>query len=164
MYFGVISDTHGNTMLTQKAMIIFREFEVVRILHCGDIGSADVVRQFRGIPTDFVLGNCDGNGWDLSRVIKYEGHVCHGEFGHVTLEGKEIALMHGHDQLRFDRETQSGQWDMLCYGHTHDAALWMGCDRTIVTNPGALERVRTPSVAVVKLPELDVTRINIPAF
>ena len=161
MYFGVISDTHGNDLLTHKAMILFREFEVVRILHCGDIGSASVVREFHGVPTDFVLGNCDGYGLDLSRVIQYEGHICHGTFGHVTIEDKKIALMHGHEQHRFERETRSGQWDMLCYGHTHEAALWMGCERTIVVNPGALDRVKTPTVAVVKLPELEVTRISL---
>lgn len=164
MYFGVISDTHGNYLLAQKAMLIFREFEVVRILHCGDIGSEGVVRQFRGVPTDFVLGNCDGNGNGLCKIIEAAGQTCHGEFGHVTLEGKEIAFMHGHDLLRFDRETKSGRWDMLCYGHTHEAALWMGCERTIVMNPGALQRVKTLTVAVVKLPELDVTRVNIPKF
>lgn len=162
MYFGVISDTHGNALLAQKAMILFREFEVVRILHCGDIGSSSVVRQFRGVPTDFVLGNCDGP--DLCEVIETEGHVCHGRFGHVTLEGKEIAFMHGDDLLRLDRESKSGRWDMLCYGHTHKAALEMGCERTIVMNPGAFQRVVTPSVAVVRLADLDVTRIHVPKF
>ena len=164
MYIGVISDTHGNVQLVQKAMILFREFEVVRILHCGDIGSEGVVRQFRGVPTEFVLGNCDGAGVKLREVIEAEGQICHGVFGRLTLEGKDIAFMHGHDTLRFEREAKSGRWDMLCYGHTHEAALWMGCEHTIVMNPGALERAKTPSVAVVKLPELDVTRINIAKF
>jgi hypothetical protein len=158
---GVISDTHGNLLRTRQAMRIFREFGVERIIHCGDVGAAAVLSQFAGIPVDFVLGNCDGSEADDRGVLAPDRVTCHGLFGHMELEGQKIAFMHSHDQLRFDREVSSGQWDMLCYGHTHKAALWMGCDRTIVLNPGALHRVATPSVAIVQLPERDVTHVHL---
>jgi len=158
MYLGVLSDTHGNILRTNQAMLIFREFGVERIIHCGDVGAAAVLSQFAGTPVDFVLGNCDPVAADLRAA---DCVTCHGLFGHIEIEGQKIAFMHSHDQLRFDREVSSGQWDMLCYGHTHKSALWMGCDRTIVLNPGALFRVATPSVAVVKLPEREVTHVNL---
>ena len=161
MYLGVISDTHGNILRTNQAMLIFREFGVERIIHCGDVGTAAVLSQFAGTPVDFVLGNCDWSEADYREVLEPDRVTCHGQFGHIELEGQKIAFMHSHDQLRFDCEPSSGQWDMLCYGHTHKSALWMGCDRTIVLNPGALQRVATPSVAVVKLPEREVTHINL---
>ena len=161
MYIGVISDTHGNILRARQAMLIFREFGVERIIHCGDIGSATVLSQFAETPVDFVLGNCDGSEADYREVLEPDRVVCHGAFGCVTIAELEIAFMHGHDQLRFDRETTSGQWNLLCYGHTHQSALWMGCDRTVVLNPGALHRVATPSVAVVKLPEREVTHVNL---
>jgi putative phosphoesterase len=142
-------------------MLVFREFGVERIIHCGDVGTVEVLSQFVGTPVDFVLGNCDGSEADFRNALELGRVTCHGLFGHITIAEKKIAFMHGHDQRRFDRETSSGQWDMLCYGHTHKSALWMGCDQTIVLNPGALHRVATPSVAVVKLPERDVTHINI---
>jgi putative phosphoesterase len=161
MYLGVISDTHGNIPATHRAMPVFREFGVGRIIHCGDVGSTAVLSLFSGTPVDFVFGNCDWNEVDYREVMENGSVTCHGLFGHIELCGQKIAFMHSHDQLRFDRETSSGQWDMLCYGHTHEPSLWMGCDRTIVLNPGALHRVATPSVAVVKLPEREVAHVNL---
>ena len=161
MDLGVISDTHGKILQANQAMLIFREFGVERIIHCGDVGAAAVLSQFSGTPVDFVLGNCDWCEADYREVLEPDRVTCHGLFGHIELERQKIAFMHSHDQLRFDREVSSGQWDMLCYGHTHSPALWMGCDRTIVLNPGALHRVATPSVAIVKLPEREVTHINL---
>ncbi len=161
MYLGVISDTHGNILLAHQAMLVFREFGVERIIHCGDVGSAAVLSQFSGTPLDFVLGNCDGGGAALRETFEPGQVACHGEFGHITFADTKIAFLHGHDQIRFDREASSGKWDMLCYGHTHKSALWMGCDRTIVLNPGAMHRVATPSVAIVKFPEREVTHVNL---
>ena len=161
MYLGVISDTHSNILLAHQAMLVFREFEVERIIHCGDVGTVAVLSQFAGTPVDFVLGNCDWGEADYRTVLEPGRVTCHGQFGHVTLADIKIAFMHGHDQRRFDRETSSGQWDILCYGHTHESSLWMGCDQTIVLNPGALHRVATPTVAIVKLPERDVTLMKL---
>jgi putative phosphoesterase len=160
MYLGGMSDTHGNIFRVQQAMQMFREFEVSRIIHCGDIGSSGVVPLFRGIATEFVFGNCDGNNETIRREIVREQQACHDFFGHIAVEGKLIAFLHGHDQLLFDRELASQRWDMICYGHTHQASLWMS-GNTIVMNPGAIERVVTPSVSVVRLPELDVTQLHI---
>ena len=161
MYLGVISDTHGNILRTHQAMLIFRESGVGRIIHCGDIGPAEILSLFAGTPLDFVLGNCDWSEADYSDILIPGLVTCHGLFGQIELEGQKIAFMHSHDQLRFDREATSGRWDMLCYGHTHISSLWMGCGRTIVLNPGALRRVTTPSVAVVKLPEREVTHVHL---
>ncbi|MCL2349199.1 MAG: YfcE family phosphodiesterase [Planctomycetaceae bacterium] len=160
MYLGVISDTHGNIFRVQQAMQTFREFEVSRIIHCGDIGSSEVVPLFRGIATEFVFGNCDGNSNVIREAILREHQTCHDFFGHIAVEGKLIAFLHGHDQSLFDRELASQRWDMICYGHTHQASLRMS-GNTIVMNPGAIARAVTPSVAVVRLPELDVTQIHI---
>jgi hypothetical protein len=44
---GVISDTHGQLEPTQHAVRILQSLEVEVVLHCGDIGTADVVRQFQ---------------------------------------------------------------------------------------------------------------------
>ena len=161
MNIGVISDTHGNICLTHQAMLVFREFGVVQIIHCGDIGTSAVLSEFEGTPIDFVLGNCDGSEADFRDDLEPGRITCHGLFGHITIAGLKIAFMHGHDQIRFNCETSSGQWDMLCYGHTHKSALWMGCDQTVVLNPGAFHRVATPSVAVVKLPDREVTHVKL---
>ncbi len=59
MRVGIVSDTHGHVELTRPAVRMFESLEVDRVLHCGDIGSTEVVELFAAWPTDFVFGNCD---------------------------------------------------------------------------------------------------------
>lgn len=158
MYLGIISDTHGDVRRTFDAILAFKEWNVSRIIHCGDIGTTEVVRLFREIPTDFVLGNCDGSGEVLREAILQTGQTCHGVFGSMTLADKKIAFLHGHQQQRFDREIESGHWDLICYGHTHHAEFSL-VGKTYCVNPGALYRVATPSVAVIRLPEMELTKV-----
>ena len=59
MLLGVVSDTHGQTDYTLDAVRMLESLEVDAVLHCGDVGSAEVVRLFKPWPTHFVLGNVD---------------------------------------------------------------------------------------------------------
>lgn len=63
MRIGVLSDTHGQLAFTRQAVAMLESCEVEQVIHCGDIGSVDVVRLLAPWPTHFVFGNCDGN-WD----------------------------------------------------------------------------------------------------
>jgi putative phosphoesterase len=156
MRIGVVSDTHGHVELTRPAVRMLESLAVERVLHCGDIGSAAVVELFAGWPTDFVFGNCDLEPAKLAKAIAAAGQTCHGEFGELTLAGKRIALLHSHDGKRFRRTLDSGEWDLVCYGHTHVATI----DRygpTLALNPGALYRANPHSIAVVDLPKLEAT-------
>ncbi|HMO64224.1 MAG TPA: YfcE family phosphodiesterase [Verrucomicrobiota bacterium] len=157
MRIGVVSDTHSNVSTAQDAVRMLESLDVERVLHCGDIGSAAVVALFARWPSEFVFGNCDTTNRDeLTAAIEALGHVCHGEFGALELAGRRIALLHSHDGRRFQNALASGEWDLVCYGHTHVAAV----DRhgeTLALNPGALHRARQYSVAVVELPELAAT-------
>ncbi|MEM1305606.1 MAG: metallophosphoesterase family protein, partial [Planctomycetota bacterium] len=85
MKIGVVSDTHGHVELTRPAVRMLREFGVELVLHCGDIGSGDVVRQFAGLPTHFVFGNCDYDRAQLRDAIEAEGQTCHEEFGEIEV-------------------------------------------------------------------------------
>jgi len=53
----------------------------------------------------------------------------------------------------FDREPR-----LVCHGHTHIATKY-SAGPTLVLNPGAIQRTRCPSVAVVDVPALDVTEV-----
>ena len=123
MRLGVVSDSHGHVELTRPAMRMLESLEVDRVLHCGDIGSAEVVELFAAWPTDFVFGNCDGNRAELAAAIAAAGQTCHGEFGELEIEGRRIALLHSHDGARFREALHSGAWDLVCYGHTHVASI-----------------------------------------
>lgn len=155
MKLGVISDTHGNVERVKQAMQLFREEGVGHLIHCGDIGTSEVVEQMSGIPADYVFGNCDSSLNSLRKAIQKNGQTCQDRFGALTLAGKQICFLHGDDFQLLDDALRSGKWDLICSGHTHVADL--SCvGTTLLLNPGAIQRTPTPSVAIVDLPELNV--------
>jgi hypothetical protein len=158
MRLGVVSDTHGNLESTRAAVQMLASLEVDTVLHCGDVGSATVVRLFDRWPTHFVLGNVDREVPELEREIAAAGQHCHGRFGSLELAGVRIAWLHSDDERAFARAVESGDWDLVCYGHTHRAEHHRQ-GPTLVLNPGALHRARPHSLAVVDLPGLEVTTV-----
>jgi len=160
MKIGVLSDTHGDVMLTLAALETFREQGVAHILHCGDIGTPEIVRLFSGIPTAFVFGNCDPRTETLRKTILSVQQTCCDWFGELELGGKRIFFLHGHQWDRFENEILCGQWDLICFGHTHHAELRM-VENTLILNPGAIYRTPSPSVAIVDLESMNVTTISL---
>jgi hypothetical protein len=160
MRVGIISDTHGQVEQTRTAVRMFESLGVQRVLHCGDIGSAEVVEQFALWPTDFVFGNTDTDHKTLRAAIERAGQTCHGEFGDLTIEGVRIALVHSHEPRRFAASVGSGRYQVVCYGHTHTASIEHRGD-TLVINPGAVYRATPHSVAVLELPALEATIVEV---
>jgi len=160
MKIGVISDTHGQTDFLLPAVEILVAQQVEEVLHCGDIGSPQIVRLLAPWPTHYVLGNCDYDRdtpkWEAA--MQGLGHMLHGRFADLTLAGRRIALLHGDDAQRLLESIEGGQFDLVCSGHTHVAA----CQRrgkTVVLNPGALYRANPHSIAVVNLADMSVLPI-----
>ena len=160
MRIGIASDTHGHVDLTRQAIRMLESLEVERVLHCGDIGSTEVVELFAPWPTDFVFGNCDFNRQALATAIQTAGQTCHHEFGELDIAGKKIALLHSDDRRKFADVTSSGEWDLVCYGHTHVAKTEQ-VGPTLVVNPGAIYRANPHSVAVVELDPLAATIVTL---
>lgn len=159
MRIAVVSDTHGHQANTRAAVHVLASLEVETVLHCGDIGSVEVVELFAPWPTHFVFGNGDRSIEDeLRRAIEAAGLVCHGQFAALELGGRKIAMLHSHDPLRFRETIASGKWDLVCYGHTHAAERYFA-GATLVLNPGALFRASPHTLAIVELPALEVTSI-----
>ncbi len=124
---GVIADTHG---LFDSALI--EHFAgVTAILHAGDIGDSDVLRQLERIaPVVAVSGNVDEfeeSGFPRSRVIRRAGmtigirHILF-ERGKLTPEAKEW----------LDKE----QPNICVFGHSHRPTIER-YGGTILLNPGS---------------------------
>lgn len=162
MFIGIISDTHGENDLTQKAIQFCKDWKVQRIIHCGDIGSPSTVDFFQDIPTDFVFGNCDGSMTrTLTKKIDEINGKLHNWFGEIEVEGKKIAFLHGHEELRLKQEIASQKWDLICFGHLHQHSL-SEFGKTLVLNPGALQqRSERPGFCIIELPEMSISRISI---
>jgi putative phosphoesterase len=160
MRLGIISDTHGQVDLTRQAVRMFESLDVDAVLHCGDIGTPEIVDLFAAWPSHFVFGNCDEDQAALRAAIEAAGQTCHGEFGTLELAGVPVALLHSHDRRRFRACCDSGDYRLVCYGHTHVAAI----DRrgeTLIVNPGAIYRATPHSVAIVELPALSATIVEL---
>jgi putative phosphoesterase len=160
MLIGVVSDTHGQLVLGRAAVRMLENLKVERVLHCGDIGSAEIVYLFAAWPTHFVYGNVDYDRAKLRAAIKQAGQTCHDGFGVVEYEGRKIALLHGDDTRKLDETILCGQYDLVCHGHTHVAAK-RNVGKTLVLNPGAVFRANPHSIAVVELPAVEATIVPI---
>jgi uncharacterized protein len=156
MKIGIISDTHGERVLTRQALDALDRYGVGLTIHCGDIGF-EIVPLFAGRQTHFVAGNTDNTDL-LRKSIDAAKHTFHDELGTLEIDGCRIAFLHGHDMALLNKTIHSGHWDLVCHGHTHTFSSSRE-GSTLVLNPGALARTDFPSVAVVELPSMEVTEI-----
>ncbi len=157
---GIVSDTHGRVESTRAAANLLESLDIFQVIHCGDIGTADVVTTLSRWPTHYVFGNCDAELAMLRSAIEELGGTCHERFGTLESMGRSIAFLHGDDSRRLRETVDAGTYDLVCHGHTHVAAQET-CDGTLVLNPGALHRANPLSIAVVELPSLKVTTIDV---
>ena len=157
MRIGVVSDTHGEIHTTRQAVRILESLRVDLVIHCGDIGTPEIVPLFSRWPCHFVFGNMDESG-PLREAIGSAGQLCYERFGYLKLAGRSVAFLHGDDSMLLDETIRSGRWDLVCHGHTHVPRNCL-LGPTLVVNPGAIQRTNSPSVAVIDLPSLEVTEV-----
>jgi uncharacterized protein len=156
MKIGVLSDTHGEMGAAGQAIRILHEQYVDLVIHCGDVG-AEVVPLLKGLPTHFVHGNMD-DPEQLREAVTEPEHMLHQQLGTLEIEGRRLAFLHGHDVTLLRHTIHSGNYDLVCHGHTHNfSSNFEG--QTLVLNPGALGRTSRPSLATVDLSSLEVTEI-----
>ena len=107
-FLGVISDTHG--LLRPEALAALRG--CARILHAGDVGSAEVLEGLRAIaPVTVVRGNVDRGGW--AREIP-QSEV-------IEIESVSIYMLHILDEL--DLKPEAAGFGAVVYGHSHKPSL-----------------------------------------
>lgn len=140
---GLLSDTHGDVARTRLGLDRLLERGVVLIVHCGDLGSEEVVDQLAGLPVHLVLGNVDPRS--LERYAELLGIVAADRSLRLDIAGRRIGITHGHleDEVR---RLVADRPDYLIHGHTHRMR-----DETVdgirFLNPGAVTPSPIPSVA-----------------
>jgi uncharacterized protein len=149
MRIAVLSDTHSRYATVEAALKLIEERGVERIIHCGDIEDAETVWLFPG-NTDFVFGNCDSERAGLRQAIHGIGGTLHEPFGSLELDGTRIAFIHSDDRRLFHQLENSGKYDYLFYGHSHQAEEHR-TGPTRVVNPGALHRAKPKTFIVLDL-------------
>jgi putative phosphoesterase len=147
MKIAILSDTHSQLARISKALELARARDVGLIVHCGDIEDGTAVRLFEGRDVHFVFGNCDWDKAELREAMADAGATLHESFGHLEIDGKKVAFVHGHEPGLFRDLEHSGAYDYLFHGHTH-VARDVRSGPTRIINPGALHRARVKTFVV----------------
>lgn len=150
---GVLGDTHDRVALVEAAAGLFQDRGVEKVVHVGDVVTPKAVRPLEGLDLVVVEGNGD-------RVPELEARAAEAGWTFArswtgTVAGASMAAIHGHRPRETEALLEDGP-DWLFRGHSHrprDAVR----GATRVVNPGALWRVRVPSVALVDVPGGEVT-------
>ncbi len=130
---GVISDTHG--MLRTAAAHALADVSL--IVHAGDIGDPNVLRQLSNIaPVHAVRGNCDWGPWADELPRK------------AAVEVGAAWLYVLHDICRLDLEPRVAGMAAVITGHTHRSSeRWS--DGVLYFNPGSAGARRSSAPATV---------------
>lgn len=135
---GVISDTHG--LLRPEAVAALRG--VNRIIHAGDIGKPEILKELSGIaPVTAVRGNNDKGGWaDGLRDREL-----------VEIEGVRIYVLH--DVKELEIASQPAGVRVVIAGHSHKP-LVEHRNGVLHVNPGSAgpRRFKLPvTIALLKI-------------
>jgi uncharacterized protein len=145
LILAVLSDSHNNRQAIREALAIARKRGAETIIHCGDLGSPDLLSLFHGWTLHLAIGNTDHERISLEYAVRAlgNGSTCGGEI-RLEEDGLRIAAIHGDRAGELTDLVASGKFDFLFHGHTHrrrDSRI----GKTRVVNPGALGSVATES-------------------
>ena len=138
MLIGLISDTHDNLPLVEKAIKRLNDENVTLVLHAGDYTSPFTVPKFRTLNCRLigVFGNNDGDHELLrKRFIETENCEVRGSFAQVDVKGFKIALVHGDEPELQNALVDCGGFDAVVSGHTH-VSVNKAKGKTLVVCPG----------------------------
>lgn len=150
MQIAILSDTHNRRDMVALALAELQRRDVRTVIHCGDIEGPEIVELFAGLDAHFVFGNCDTEKTLLSDAMARTGAILHEKYGHLALDGKNLAFLHGHESTLMEEVLSSEYYDYLFHGHTH-VARDEKVGRTRVINPGALQRARMKTFVILDL-------------
>ena len=120
-FIGVVSDTHG--LVRPEAAAALRGAST--ILHAGDIGSVDVVRQLEAIaPVIAIRGNIDTGAW--ARVFPATNLV--------QIENIYFYIIH--DVKELDIDPKAAGVNIIISGHSHRPKIECR-DGITFLNPGS---------------------------
>jgi uncharacterized protein len=150
---GVISDSHDNLPLVEKAVQILNEQNVDLVLHAGDYVAGFVIPKFKQLNCQLigVFGNNDGDHELLKkRFSETTNCTIHDRFAQLNIDGYRIALLHGHETELLTALINSGYFDAVINGHSHNKNIEQK-GKTLSVNPGELCGYLTgkPTLAII---------------
>jgi len=121
MRIGIISDTHSRYDTVDKVVALLREHGVDLVIHCGDIEDGEVVERLRGFATHFVSATATPTATTCAGPFR-STLTLHEPSGNWSWKAARSPFCHGDDKQLMRDVENSGHFDFLFYGHTHQAA------------------------------------------
>lgn len=143
----ILSDSHDDLERLAEAVADLRRRGIDRLIHCGDICSAEVVEALTSFDAHWVTGNCDWANGDLVRAMDAAGHTFHGLSGELSVHGLRLGFTHGDRPSLLTDMIASGSFHTVFHGHTHQRRV-ASVNGTRVVCPGALAHASPPGFAV----------------
>jgi putative phosphoesterase len=138
MLIGVISDTHDNLPLVERAVKRLNDEKVNLVLHAGDYVAPFVIPKFKALNAKLigVFGNNDGDHELLKKRFS-ETINCEirGRFAEIDADGFKIALLHGDETELLEALVSCECFDAVVHGHVHSLGVRKK-GKTLVVNPG----------------------------
>ncbi|MDD5638460.1 MAG: metallophosphoesterase [Candidatus Pacebacteria bacterium] len=121
MKIAIVSDTHGNFNNFKRVIDFLNKENIKIILHCGDIGSYDFLKEslsnFKG-KFFGVLGNMDSDfKFDIEKYQNPPFVLVKEDIYEIEIDKKKIAFTHFPEVAKNLAQTQ--KYDLVFYGHTH---------------------------------------------
>ena len=138
MLIGLISDTHDNLPLVEKAIMQLNDEKVDLVLHAGDYTSPFTIPKFKALQCRLigVFGNNDGDHELLKkRFNETQNCEVRGIFAEIDVSSFKIALLHGDEMELQNALVNCGGFDAVVSGHTH-ISVNKTKGRTMVICPG----------------------------
>lgn len=137
MIVGIIADTHDRLPLLEKAIKRLNEERVELVLHAGDYISAFAVQRLKSLKAHLIgiFGNNDGDRELLKRQFAELDAEIRGRFAEITVDGLKIAMLHGEEEELVRSLVNTGSYDVVIHGHTHEAKTYRK-GKTLIINPG----------------------------
>lgn len=148
MKIGILSDSHGDSAETARAVALLDAGGAEKFVHCGDLCGINVLDELAGRDAVFVWGNCDDPDYTMRRYVAAIGLPWPRVPARFEAGGRQFAVFHGHEP-EFAAALRGGGFDYILHGHTHQFA-YRRDGGTRIINPGALHRARIHTVGLLE--------------
>jgi len=129
-----MADSHDHLKAIRKAVELFNKVGVELVIHAGDLIAPFTAQEFMNLQSSLeaVFGNNDGERQGLG--IAYQNLCILEDLKEIKVSGRNIVVIHGKEQRLVDALAQSGNYDLVVRGHTHQKEIID--NKTLIINPG----------------------------
>ena len=161
----IVSDSHDRADPLARAVQAAKALGAEAVIHCGDLIGAQTVKPAlaAGLPVHAIHGNNLGDAQAMHFQSRMSGGLLqyHGAEARLELAGRRLIVTH-YDHHGYALAC-TGEWDLVCCGHSHRAEARLVPDvkgaSSWLVNPGTVAGLAAPATWV--LADLAAMRFDV---